>query len=249
MERRRPRPTCADGTGASACDTAALAREPAGCIAFRLVSRTLDDCVIRLARTGDEPGTYHVCLKTGNYGQDGEPYYRDDPDALGRIFVGPYLAFEPGLSLVLEDREGVCGYALGAFDSRRFYARYETEWRPTLCARHPEPTGDPSRWSRAQQVHSWYHHPDYYCPEPYEQYPSHLHIDLLPRAQGRGYGRRMLGQVMDRLRELGSPGAHLGVSLLNTPAFGFYQRLGFQELVRVGAGAEGCIYMGKRLRD
>jgi ribosomal protein S18 acetylase RimI-like enzyme len=39
------------------------------------------------------------------------------------------------------------------------------------------------------------------------------------------------------------------VSLLNERAFGFYQRLGFQELIRVGSGKDGCIYMGKSLRD
>lgn len=211
------------------------------------MNQTGDDCVIRSARPDDEAGAYYVCLKTGNYGQDGEPYYLEDPDALGRVFVGPYLAFEPDLSLVLEDGQGVCGYALGALDSRRFYARYEAEWRPALCARFPAPEGDPQQWTRVQQVHHVYHHPDYFCPEPYEEYPSHLHIDLLPRAQGRGYGRRMLEQVMDRLRQGGAPGAHLGVSMLNEPAFGFYQRLGFQELTRVGVGADGCIYMGKRL--
>jgi ribosomal protein S18 acetylase RimI-like enzyme len=204
---------------------------------------------IRPARPEDQPGAYHVCLKTGNYGQDGGPFYRDDPDALGRIFVGPYLAFEPELSLILEDDEGVCGYALGALDSRTFYARYEAEWRPGLCARFPAPAGDPRQWSRVQQVHHWYHHPDYFCPEPYEAYPSHLHIDLLPRAQGRGYGRRMLEQVMATLRRRGSPGAHLGVSELNTPARGFYERLGFKELTRVGSGADGCIYLGRPLRE
>ncbi len=208
----------------------------------------MNDFSIRPARPGDEPDAYYVCLKTGNYGQDGEPYYREDPDALGRIFVGPYLAYEPELSLVLEDAQGICGYALGAFDSRAFYARYEAEWRPALCARFPAPKGDPSRWTRVQQVHDWYHHPDYFCPEPYAAYPSHLHIDLLPRAQRRGYGRRMLEQVMDQLRRRGSPGAHLGVSMVNTPAVGFYQRLGFAELCRVGSGKDGCIYLGKRLR-
>lgn len=209
----------------------------------------MSDCRIRPARPGDEPGAYYVCLKTGNFGQDGEPFYREDPDALGRIFVGPYLAFEPDLSLMLEDAGGICGYALGAFDSHAFYARYEAEWRPALCARFPEPTGDPAGWTRSQAVHHGYHHPDYYCPEPYAAYPSHLHIDLLARAQGRGFGRRMMDEVMDRLRRRGSPGAHLGVSLMNTPAFGFYQRLGFQELVRVGTGTDGCIYMGKSLCD
>ncbi len=208
----------------------------------------MKECTIRPARPGDERGAYYVCLKTGDNGGDGEPFYRQDPDALGRIFVGPYLAYEPEPSLVLEDPEGICGYALGAFDSRTFYSRYETEWRPRLCARFPAPQGDPSRWTRTQQVYHWYHHPDYFCPEPYATYPAHLHIDLLPRAQGRGYGRRMLEQVMDTLRQRGAPGAHLGLSVLNPRAFGFYERLGFRELVRVGSGADGCIYMGKILQ-
>ncbi len=207
----------------------------------------MNDCTIRCARAGDEPGAYQVCLKTGDYGQDGEPFYQEDPDALGRIFVGPYLAFEPELSLVLEDNEGICGYALGAFDSKAFYSRYEMEWRPKLCAQFPEPQGDTARWNRVQQVHHLYHHPDYFTPEPYEAYPSHLHIDLMKRAQGRGYGRRMLETVMNQLRERGVSGAHLGVSMANIPAFGFYQRLGFRELIRVGSGNDGCIYMGKSL--
>ena len=65
---------------------------------------------IRLARLGDQQGAYYVCLKTGDHGKDGEPFYREDPDALGRIFVGPYLAFEPEMSLILEDEQGICGY-------------------------------------------------------------------------------------------------------------------------------------------
>jgi protein O-GlcNAcase/histone acetyltransferase len=203
---------------------------------------------IRLARSGDEAGAYYVCLKTGDHGKDGELFYRDDPDALGRVFVGPYLAFEPELSLILEDDAGICGYALAALDSRAFYARYEREWRPKLCAQFPAPQGDPRQWTRTQLVHHWYHHPDYFTPEPYEAWPSHLHIDLLERARGRGHGRRMVKQLMDKLRQRGSPGVHLGVSMLNTPAQGFYRRLGFVELIRVGSDADGCIYMGRSLR-
>lgn len=207
----------------------------------------MNEPLIRPARPGDQPGAYYVCLKTGDYGRDGEPFYQADPDALGRIFVGPYVAFEPALSLILEDELGICGYALGAYDSKAFYGRYEAEWRPALCAKFPEPSGDPAQWTRVQQVHSWYHHPDYFTPEPYATYPSHLHIDLLDRAQGRGYGRRMIEQVMDTLRQRGSPGAHLGVSVPNTRALGFYLRLGFKELIRVREGRDGCIYMGRKL--
>jgi len=204
----------------------------------------MSDCIIRSARAGDQTGAYYVCLKTGDHGKDGEPFYCEDPDALGRIFVGPYLEFEPELSLVLDDEQGICGYALGAFDSQAFYARYEAEWRPDLCARFQDPQGDPRQWTRLQEVYSSYHHPDYFWPEPYDAYPSHLHIDLLERAQGRGYGRLMLEEVMARVRQRGSLGAHVGVSPLNESAIGFYDRLGFRELVR----HDNVIYMGKSLR-
>ena len=203
----------------------------------------------RTARPADRAAAYHVCLKTGDHGRDGVPFYRDDPDALGRIYVGPYLAFEPGLSLVLEDEQGVCGYAFGALDSRAFYARYEKEWRPKLCSEFPMPPGDPSSWTRAETVHSWYHRPEYFCPEPYEAHPSHMHIDLLERARGRGHGRRMMEEVMARLRERGSPGVHLGVSVLNTPALGFYARLGFREVARTGTGTDGTVYLARSLRS
>ena len=147
---------------------------------------------IRQGNIDDLPAAYYVCLKTGDHGADGEVLYQEDPDALGRIFVGPYLALEPELSLILEDAEGICGYAFAALDSRSFYDRYEREWRPGLCADFPMPGGEQESWTPTQEVHSWYHAPDYYCPEPYDLYPSHLHIDFLLRARGHGFGRQMM---------------------------------------------------------
>lgn len=205
-----------------------------------------ESLTIRDYRPGDEAGAYYVCMKTGNYGGDGEPFYRDDPDALGRIYVGPYLAFAPEYALMLVDAHGVAGYALGTLDTRAFFDRYDREWRPKLCAEFPDPPEPASAWSRVQSVYHLYHHPDYTCPEPYDEYPSHLHIDLLPRAQGHGFGRDMMQQIMQRLRTAGSPGVHLGMSAVNDRAYGFYRKLGFHELMREGEGTEGSIYMGLR---
>ncbi len=203
--------------------------------------------IIRDYRLGDEAAAYYVCLKTGNHGDDGEPFYRDDPDALGRIFVGPYLKFEPQLALMLEDEAGVCGYALGALDSRSFYERYEQEWRPELCKQFPEPKGKPANWTRSQTIHYLYHHPEYFCPEPYEIYPAHLHIDLMQRAHRQGHGGRMMNELMSRMRDQGTPGVHLGMAASNDRAYQFYRKLGLVDLCRRGEGDDETIYMGKRL--
>jgi len=198
---------------------------------------------IRMYESGDQAAAYHVCLKTGDHGKDGEPFYVEDPDALGRIYVGPYLRFAPDLALMLEDDQGVCGYALAVLDSHRFFERYEKEWRPDLVRQFPAPSGDPSGWSRVESTHHLYHHPDYFCPEPYQDYPSHLHIDLMERAQGTGYGRRLIERLIDMLRDQQSVGVHLGMSITNDAAYGFYRKLGFEELIR----DDESIYMGMRL--
>lgn len=198
---------------------------------------------IRNYQPGDEPAAYYVCLKTGDHGGDGEPYFVDDPDALGRIYVGPYLKLAPEFAVILEDDQGVCGYALGASDSQAFYGRYDREWRPELTSQFPAPKGDATSWTRLESVYDCYHHPDYFCPEPYEQYPAHLHIDLLPRSQRQGHGKRMMLELLDRLHKHNASGVHLGMSTENQSAYDFYVALGFQELRR----REDTIYMGKLL--
>lgn len=202
---------------------------------------------IRPATPSDMPGAYEVCLKTGDSGNDGTALYADDPSALGNIYVGPYIMFEPNLAFVLEDSEGICGYVLGALDSERFYRRVLDEWLPPLRERHPAPSGDPSSWTPTQQLYYEYHNPQFYYPESFRPYPSHMHIDLLPRAQGRGWGRKMVELLLGRFVELGSPGVHLCLSAANTRAYGFYKRMGFYDLARVEAPPPGVIYMGRRL--
>ncbi|MBI1842442.1 MAG: GNAT family N-acetyltransferase [Verrucomicrobia bacterium] len=194
----------------------------------------------------DEAGAYAVCLQTGDAGADATRLY-DDPRALGDIYVGPYLSLEPELSLVLEDTEGVCGYCLGALDTPRFFGRLLAEWLPLLQELHPEPSGDPKSWTATQRLRRELHHPDLFYPEPIADYPSHMHIDLLPRAQGQGWGRRMVEELESRLRTRGSPGVHLGMWARNERAFRFYTKLGFREITRVGEGDRASLYLGKRL--
>ena len=74
------------------------------------------------------------------------------------------------------------------------------------------------------------HRPHPRDPEVVAAYPSHLHIDLVARCQGRGDGARLMATLLEALRTAGSTGVHLGVSTRNERAVGFYRHLGFEEL-------------------
>jgi ribosomal protein S18 acetylase RimI-like enzyme len=183
---------------------------------------------IRPMRREDRDAVYAICLKTGDAGQDATALYRD-ADLLGHLYAGAYAALEPESGFILEDEEGAGGYILGAFDTYAFEKRLEEEWWPDLRARYPDPDAlpEPDR-HLAQAIHKPWRTPRRIT----EPYPSHLHIDLLPRFQGKGWGKRMMDHWLAAMRGQGSPGAHLGVGMRNERAVKFYLRYGFTEFQR-----------------
>lgn len=187
---------------------------------------------IRPYRPADLDALYRICLLTGDNGGDGTHLYRD-PWVIGHVHAAPYGIFEPSLAFVAEDHEGVGGYILGARDSLAFAARLERDWWPRLRGRYPEPAGVPEEeWTADQRKAHSIHHPWPADPELSARYPSHLHIDLVPRLQSGGHGRRLMNALTAALREQGSPGVHLHVHAANERAIGFYRHVGFTERPR-----------------
>jgi ribosomal protein S18 acetylase RimI-like enzyme len=188
--------------------------------------------VIRGYRPDDLDDLYRICLETGASGQDATSLY-SDPRLIGHVFAAPYGLFEPALAFVAEDEAGVGGYVLGALDSRAFQERLEAEWWPPLRARYADPAADGipvDEWTTDQRMAHSIHRPESKSAELLERYPSHLHLDLLPRLQGQGEGRRLIGTLLDALRARGSCGVHFVVGGKNQRAVGFYRHLGLPEL-------------------
>jgi ribosomal protein S18 acetylase RimI-like enzyme len=192
---------------------------------------------IRPYRPSDRAALYRICLRTGDNGDDATGRYTD-PRLLGHVYVGPYLALAPRLAFVLDPGDGEpVGYALGARDTVEFAARCEASWWPPLRRRYPDPAGVPAaERTPDQRLAALIHHPPRAPAALTDRYPSHLHVDLLPVAQGRGHGRALLERLLAALAEAGSTGVHLGVAAANRRAIGFYRRLGFAEVERSPGG-------------
>ncbi len=174
---------------------------------------------------------YEICLRTGAAGGDATTLV-DDPLLFGHLFAAPYGVLEPEHALVLVDaHDRAVGYVLGALDTVRFEARCEAQWWPPLREQRPRRAGGDRLDDLLIDL---LHIRTPSDPGLLATHPSHLHIDLLPEAQGQGWGRRLLDSLFDALRADGSPGVHWGVSTRNERAIAFYEHLGC-----AGLGGDG----------
>lgn len=202
---------------------------------------------IRPAERSDLQAVYDICLKTGDGGEDATALYRD-PKLIGHIYAGPYLLPDGAISLLACDENGVVGYAAGSLDTRAFELRLETEWWPKLRRVYPDPDGPSTSWSADEMRCFVIHHPARVPDDIVRAYPAHIHMNLLPRAQGRGVGSRLLKAWLDAARESRARSVHAGVSAANQKGLAFWTARGFHP-VRTDAlaGSKGTIWCGLRL--
>lgn len=186
----------------------------------------------------DLPGTYRVCLLTGDSGQDASGIVRD-PDLLGHVYVGPYVLGQPTVGFVPSDAHGVAGYVLGAIDTRAFEAWTARAWWPALRERYPSGDDDSLDGQLIRRIHRPPIAPDVVV----ERFPAHLHIDLLARVRGMGLGRGLVERLLEALRERNVSGVHLEVAADNANAIAFYEHLGFRELEQ----GDDSLLMGREL--
>ncbi|WP_336631480.1 MULTISPECIES: GNAT family N-acetyltransferase [unclassified Microbacterium] len=182
---------------------------------------------IRPFRPGDEPALAEICRRTADSGGDATGIL-DDDEIWAAVFVLPYVARHPDLAFVVEADDGrVIGYVVGTDDTRAFEEWFATRWWPGYASRWPNPGEGTTR----QDGVLAYAYGRRAGAEPFgELYPAHLHIDLLPEAQGQGWGRRLIETLVAELRRRGVSGLHLATGARNAGAIAFYARLGFVRL-------------------
>ena len=203
---------------------------------------------IRAFRPADLEDLYSICLATGAGGNDASALYRD-AKLVGHVYAAPYAILSPKSVFVVEDVEGVGGYIVGVPDTRDFETRLEVEWWPALRVLYHDPSAEPrAGWSRDQLMSYKIHHPSRTAREIVEPYPSHLHINLVPRVRGRGLGRRLMQRWLATVRDMGSGGAHLAVGTDNRRAIRFYRACGFHELERPSRPASAPVWFAIDLR-
>ncbi|MFD6418241.1 GNAT family N-acetyltransferase [Streptomyces sp. NPDC060194] len=196
---------------------------------------------VRPYRPADRAALADICVRTAHEGRDSSHLY-PDPDLMPSIFALPYAVLEPELAFVLDDGTGrAVGYVLGTADTPGFVAAYRELWLPELALRYPPPKGPAT--TPTEVMIGLMHDPERMIVPEVAAYPAHLHIDLLPAWQGRGYGRALMERLRVALVADGVPAVHLCMVAANTAARAFYDRLGFHEIDVPDPGP--VVYLGR----
>ncbi|MDP3951904.1 GNAT family N-acetyltransferase [Microbacterium sp.] len=182
---------------------------------------------IRPYRADDRSALLEICLKTADAGGDATGMFSDD-DLWGLLFAVPYSERHPDLCWIVEADDGrAIGYIVATDDTDAFEQWFRDEWWPQFAERFPRP--DAAESPEEKMIEYGYRRGPGQNPNT-EQYPAHLHIDLLPETQGQGLGRRLIETLFAELRRRGVKGLHLGMNPANEGAAAFYERLGMERL-------------------
>ncbi len=147
------------------------------------------------------------------------------------VYCDYYIEKEPHNCFVAADEsDKAVGYIICAEDFDKFYPVFLDEYYTRI-----------KKWEfkrRRSALRSVIPHEKYK-----EEYPAHLHIDVLPEYQRMGLGHKMTDALLAHLKEKGVKGLMLTTWIKNEKGRGFYDKYGFTLLAEM----KNCAVYGIKL--
>ncbi len=185
---------------------------------------------IRKARKSDVSAIEYIC------GQTAGELCRREPLVAHRTakMYSTYYAVECSDTCfcLADENDKAVGYILCEPDYKRFSSLYRRKYVPEILKLH-----------KKDGITA------FLLPIPYSvfgfKYPAHLHIDILPEYQSKGYGSKMVNTLLEELKSRNIKGVMLCADRENEGAIRFYKRLGFKILLE--SEKLDTVIMGKEL--
>lgn len=183
---------------------------------------------IRPIRESDRENLRTVCHKTAT-----APNYLRSKDLVCYLYCDSYIDHEAEhcFALVDDDDEAV-GYILCAPNQ----AKFEEEYEPYRLKAKKISFIDAVAQTIENKMFK----------RLFQEYPAHLHIDILPEYQGNGNGTALMRTLEKHLVEIGVKAVRLSVGANNRRAHKFYEKNGYTRLAVVPGSA---IVYGKKLSE
>ncbi|MBQ8575910.1 MAG: GNAT family N-acetyltransferase [Clostridia bacterium] len=131
------------------------------------------------------------------------------------VYCDYYIEKEPQNCFVaVDDNDKAIGYIISTEDFDRFEKCYMEEYYPKIKKWEYRRRRSALRAIAPQREYK-------------EEYPAHLHIDILPEYQRMGLGSKLTDALVESLRKKGVKGIMLTVWVHNEKGKKFYDKYGF----------------------
>ncbi|XP_039857042.1 protein O-GlcNAcase isoform X3 [Simochromis diagramma] len=195
----------------------------------------------------DETAVYKICKEMYCEGTEDVPFSDDDPDLIGDRLVGGLLTLSSDYGFVLEDDEGICGYALGTVDVKPFIKKCKLSWIPFMQEKYHKPDCDKDLTEAEKMILS-FHEEEEGLPDSFlSNFPSLIKVDVHAKVTDPSVAKSMMGCLLSSLKANGSHGAFCKVRQTDKRMLDFYSKLGCFEVAKMEGFPKDVIIMGRSL--
>ncbi|XP_041646297.1 protein O-GlcNAcase isoform X2 [Cheilinus undulatus] len=195
----------------------------------------------------DESAVYKICREMYCEGLGDSPFSDDDPDLIGDRLVGGLLTLSSDYGFVLEDDEGICGYALGTVDVKPFIKKCKLSWIPFMQEKYHKPDCQKDL-TEAEKMMLSFHEEEEGLPDSFlSNFPSLIKVDIHGKVTDPSVAKSMMGCLLSSLKANGSRGAFCKVRQTDKRMLDFYSKLGCFEVAKMEGFPKDVIIMGRSL--
>uniref|UniRef100_A0A671SI98 Protein O-GlcNAcase n=1 Tax=Sinocyclocheilus anshuiensis TaxID=1608454 RepID=A0A671SI98_9TELE len=196
----------------------------------------------------DESAIYKICKEMFTEGCDGISFSDESPDLIGDRLVGGFLTLSPDYGFVLEDEEGICGYALGTVDVKPFVKKCKMSWIPFMQEKYNKPDTEKDMSEAEKMMLSFHEEEEEGLPESFlSNFPSLIKVDIHAKVTDPSVAKSMMGCLLSSLKANGSHGAFCEVRQMDKRMLDFYSKLGCFEVAKMEGFPKDVIIMGRSL--
>ncbi|XP_045147124.1 protein O-GlcNAcase isoform X3 [Echinops telfairi] len=193
----------------------------------------------------DEASVYKICREMYDDGV-GLPF-QSQPDLIGDKLVGGLLSLSLDYCFVLEDEDGICGYALGTVDVTPFIKKCKISWIPFMQEKYTKPNGD-KELSEAEKIMLSFHEEQEVMPETFlANFPSLIKMDIHKKVTDPSVAKSMMACLLSSLKANGSRGAFCEVRPDDKRILEFYSKLGCFEIAKMEGFPKDVVILGRSL--
>ncbi|XP_068597335.1 protein O-GlcNAcase [Brachionichthys hirsutus] len=195
----------------------------------------------------DEAAVYKICKEMYCEGLEDVPSSDEDPDLIGDRLVGGLLSLSSEYGFVLEDDEGICGYALATVDVKPFLNKCNLSWIPFMQEKYNKPDCEKDL-TEAEKMMLSFHEEEEGLPDSFlSNFPSLIKVDIHAKVTDPSVAKSMMGCLLSSLKANGSLGAFCKVRQIDKRMLDFYGKLGCFEVAKMEGFPKDVIIMGRSL--